>query len=292
MNSATRRLSRRRMLQGSGTALMALGLMGTTGFSHAQNPQENKQENKKENAMSENQTATKPTVVLVHGAFADSSGWNDIVSTLLAQGYPVVAASNPLRGVKIDSGYVANILKSIKGPVVLVGHSYGGSVINGAATGSSQVKALVFIAGFAPEAGESAADLSGKFPGSTLGPTLAPPVPLGDGTNDLYIQQDKYRSQFCADLPEPEAARMAASQRPATDLALNEKASGSAWKTIPSWFVWGELDKNIPAASHRFMAERAKAREALEVKGASHVVFISYADTVGNLILRAAQSVK
>jgi len=292
MNATMKRLSRRRMLQGSGTVLMGLGLMGTTGFSQAQNLRENKQENQKENVMSENQIATKPTVVLVHGAFADSSGWNDIVSTLLAQGYPVVAASNPLRSLKYDANYIATTLNSIKGPIVLVGHSYGGMVINGAAAGNSRVKALVFIAADAPEAGESAADLAGKFPGSTLGPTLAPPVPLGDGTNDLYILQDKYRSQFCADLPEPEAARMAASQRPATDLALNEKASGSAWKTIPSWFVWGELDKNIPAASHLFMAQRAKAREALEIKGGSHVIFISYADTVGNLILRAAQSVK
>lgn len=288
MNALTGRLSRRRMLQGSGATLAVLGLAGTAGFVDLGDIQAKEEEQ----TMSEEKDSGKPTIVLVHGAFADSSGWGDIISTLLTQGYPVVAASNPLRSVKGDADYTARIVDSIKGPIVLVGHSYGGMVINGAANGNKHVKALVFISADAPEAGESAADLSAKFPGSTLGPTLAPPVPLGDGTNDLYIQQDKFRAQFCADLPEPLAARMAASQRPATDLALNEKATGAAWKTIPSWFVWGEFDKNIPAASHRFMAERAKAREALEIKGGSHVVFIANADTVAGVILRAAKTVK
>jgi pimeloyl-ACP methyl ester carboxylesterase len=286
MKQITDRLSRRRVLQGSGLALAALALGGPTGFATA------RRTNEKENVMAQNTGTAKPTIVLVHGAFADSSGWSDITSMLFALGYPVLAVSNPLRGVKTDTDYIARTLKTIKGPLVLVGHSYGGMVINGAASSNPNVKALVFIAGFAPDAGESAGDLSGKFPGSTLGPTLAPPVPLGDGTNDLYIQPDKYPVQFCADLPESVAAFMAATQRPATDLALNEKASGAAWKTIPSWFVWGDLDKNIPAASHRFMAERAKARESLEVKGASHVVFISHANTVANLILKAAESAK
>lgn len=239
--------------------------------------------------MTEEMATTKPTIVFSHGAFADSSGWNDIISTLSALGYPVVATSNPLRGVKYDADYTAATIKTIKGPIVLVGHSYGGMVINAAASGNKQVKALVFVSAFAPEPGESAADLSGKFPGGTLGPTLAPPVPLPDGSNDLYIQPDKFRAQFCADVPEPQAVRMGASQRPCTELALNEKASGAAWKDIPSWFVWGELDKNIPAASHRFMAERAKAREALEIKGGSHVVLIANADTVAQIILRAAK---
>lgn len=238
--------------------------------------------------MTENTTATRPTIVLVHGAFADSSSWADVISTLLTLDYPVVAAANPLRGVTSDSAYIASTLKSITGPIVLVGHSYGGSVISSAASGNAQVKALVYVAGFAPEAGESAADLSGRFPGGTLGPTLAAPVPLGDGTSDLYIEQSKFHAQFCADVPEPQARQMAAFQRPCTDLALSEGGGTPAWKTIPSWFVFGELDKNIPAAVHRFMAERAKARETVEVKGASHVVGITYADTVAAVILRAA----
>ena len=280
-------ISRRRLLQHSGLALAALGLSASTGLASSSGLKANA----KGNTMNQSNPTNKPTIVLVHGAFADSSGWSDIASMLFALGYPVLVVSNPLRGVKIDTDYTARILKTIKGPVVLVGHSYGGMVINGAAQGNSNVKGLVFISGFAPEPGESAADLSGKFPGGTLGPTLAPPVPLGDGTNDLYIQPDKYPVQFCDDLSESVAAFMAVTQRPATDLALNEKASGAAaYRTIPSWFVWGELDKNIPAVAHRFMADRAKAREAIEVKGASHVVFMSHADTVGKLILRAAGS--
>jgi pimeloyl-ACP methyl ester carboxylesterase len=237
------------------------------------------------------QTVSKPTIVFSHGAFADSSGWNDIISTLFALGYPVVATSNPLRGVTSDSDYTAATIKAIEGPIVLVGHSYGGMVINGAANGNEQVKALVFVSAFAPEPGESAADLSGKFPGGTLGPTLAPPVPLPDGSNDLYIQPDKFHAQFCADLPESQAARMGASQRPATELALNEKSQRIGVEDTPIVVCLGRMDKNIPAAAHQFMAERANAREALEIKGASHVAFISHADTVAALILRAATSV-
>lgn len=285
LHERANRISRRRLLQRSGAALAALGLNRAAGLQSTPLAQTGG----KGTTMTQNSTSTKPTIVLIHGAFADASGWSDIMNTLFALGYPVLAAPNPLRGVKSDTAYIASTLKSIKGPIVLVGHSYGGMVINGVANGNDNVKALVFIAGFAPDTGESAADLSGKFPGGTLGPSLAPPIALGDGTNDLYIQSDKYPVQFCADLPESEAARMAATQRPATDLALNEKFAGAvAWKTVPSWFVWGELDKNIPSAAHKFMAERAKAREALEVKGASHVVFISHADTVAKIILKAA----
>lgn len=288
MNDTTKHISRRRMLQSSGATMAAFGLVGSAGFGSLFDVQVNE----RTTPMEDNKASGKPTIVFSHGAFADSSGWNDIMSTLFALGYPVVATSNPLRGVTYDSDYTAATIKGIKGAIVLVGHSYGGMVINGVASGNKQVKALVFVSAFAPDAGESAADLSGKFPGGTLGPTLAPPVPLPDGSNDLYIQPDKFHAQFCADLPEPQAARMAAAQRPATELALNEKASNAAWKNIPSWFVWGELDKNIPAQVHRFMAERAKAREALEIKGASHVAFISSADTVAGLILRAAKGAR
>jgi pimeloyl-ACP methyl ester carboxylesterase len=125
--------------------------------------------------------APKPTVVLVHGAFAGSSSWDRVVAKLIVKGYPVVAVANPLRGVKSDAAYVANLLDSIHSPVILVGHSYGGNVITYAATGKSQAKALVYVSGVAPDAGESASTLVGKFPGSTLGPTLAPPVLLGAG---------------------------------------------------------------------------------------------------------------
>ncbi|WP_336216747.1 alpha/beta fold hydrolase [Nonomuraea sp. LPB2021202275-12-8] len=232
--------------------------------------------------------AAKPTVVLVHGAFAESSSWDGVVSRLLAEGYPVVAVANPLRGVKSDAGYVAGVLKSIKGPIVLGGHSYGGSVITNAADGNRNVKALVYVAAFAPETGESAIALTGRFPGSTLAPTLAPPVSLPSGGKDLYISQNRFPAQFAADVPAGQAKVMAATQRPVTEAALNEPSGAPAWKTIPSWFVFGERDRNIPPAAHSFMAKRAGAKETVEVKGASHVVMISHPAKVADLIDNAA----
>ncbi len=232
----------------------------------------------------------KPTIVLVHGAFAESSSWNGVVTRLRAQGYPVVAVANPLRGLKSDSDYLATVFQSIPGAVVAVGHSYAGSVITDAAVGSPNVKALVYVAGLAPEAGESAADISDRFPGSTLGPTLAPPLALAGGGKDLYIQQDKFHAQFAADVPAADANLMAATQRPITEAALHEPSGAAAWKTIPSWFIFGSLDKNITEAAHLFMAQRANAKETVDVKGASHVVMISHPDAVAELIERAAEA--
>jgi pimeloyl-ACP methyl ester carboxylesterase len=230
----------------------------------------------------------KPTVVLVHGAFAESSSWNRVSAKLLAKGYPVVAIANPLRSVKGDASYLASLLDSIHGPVILVGHSYGGTVITVAATGKSNVKALVYVSGLAPDLGETASGLVGKFPGSTLGPTLSPPVILADGSKDLYISQDKFHAQFAADLPANEAKLMAVTQRPIPEAAFNEPAGAPAWKTIPSWFLYASLDKNIPPAVHAFMAKRAGAKEAVEIKGASHVVMMSHPDALIKLIDAAA----
>jgi pimeloyl-ACP methyl ester carboxylesterase len=285
MKQITNPISKRRVLQIVGLAIATIALSAATGATTTPRG------NETETAMTQN-TTTKPTIVLVHGAFAESASWNGVISKLLAQGYPAVAVANPLRGVKKDSSYLVNVLKGIKGPVVLVGHSYGGLVISEAATGNPNVRGLVFVAAFAPEKGEKAGDLTGRFPGSTLMPTLAPPIPLGDGTNDLYIMQDKYWAQFCADVPQALALQMAAGQRPIVDAAFSELTGEPGWKTIPSWFVFGELDKNIPAAVHRFMADRAKSRETIEVKGASHVVGISHPDIVTKLILKAAESTK
>jgi pimeloyl-ACP methyl ester carboxylesterase len=237
-------------------------------------------------------TKVKPTVVLVHGAFAESSSWNPATAKLLAKGYTVIAVAVPLRGVKIDASYLASLLDSIKGPVVLVGHSYGGNVITEAATGKANVIGLVYVSGVAPDVGESAASLSGKFPGSTLGPTLAPPVVLADGSKDLYILQDKYHAQFCADVSAGEAKLMATTQRPITEAALNEPAGIPAWKTIPSWFLYGSLDKNIPPAVHAFMAKRANSKKTIEVKGASHVVMITHPDALVSLIDAASAGSK
>jgi pimeloyl-ACP methyl ester carboxylesterase len=232
----------------------------------------------------------KPTIVLVHGAFADASSWNGVIPILRKDGYVVIAAANPLRGVKSDGSYISSLVGELKGSVVLVGHSYGGNVITEAANGHDNVKALVYVSAFAPDTGESASELSGKFPGSTLGPTLAPPVPLADGGKDLYILQDKFHAQFAADVPAAQAALMAATQRPVTAAALNEKTGDAAWETIPSWFIYGSADRNIPPQAMVFMARRAQAKDVVMVKGASHVVMVSHPEAVARLIEKAASA--
>jgi pimeloyl-ACP methyl ester carboxylesterase len=232
--------------------------------------------------------AVKPTIILVHGAFADSSSWDGVTAILEKDGYTVIGAANPLRSVKFDADYVNAIVKSVPGAVILVGHSYGGSVISAAVQGSSNVKGLVYVSAFAPEAGETAVGLTGKFPGATLGPTLAPPVPLPSGGNDLYIQQDKFPAQFAADVPLAKARLMAAGQRPVTDVALNEASPAPAWKDIPVFYIYGSADKNIPPAAMEFMAHRAKAKTSIVLEGASHVVMTSHPAEVAKLIEEAA----
>lgn len=230
----------------------------------------------------------KPTVVLVHGAFADSSSWDGVTARLQADGYRVVGVANPLRSVKTDAAAVASVLQSVQGPVVLVGHSYGGAVITQAATGQANVKSLVYVAAFAPDAGENAFELTGRFPGSTLPPTLDKPVPLADGGVDLYIQQDKFPEQFAADVPHAKAVLMAAAQRPITEGALKEASGTPAWKSIPSYFVYGKADRNIPVQALSFMAQRAQSRHTVVVDGASHVVMVSHPKEVAALIEEAA----
>jgi pimeloyl-ACP methyl ester carboxylesterase len=235
-------------------------------------------------------TATKPTIVLIHGAFADSSSWDGVAKKLNAKGYPVLSVANPLRGVANDAQYAASVIGAVKGPLVLVGHSYGGMVISQAAEGNPAVKALVYVAALAPEQGETTAGLASKFPGGTLGEALADPVNLPDGGKELYIRQDKFATQFAADVAPRQAALMAAGQRPVTVAALNEAATGSAWKQLPSYFVYGTADKNIPLEGLRFMAKRANAKDVVEVKGASHVVMVSHPDAVAKVIEEAAGS--
>lgn len=230
---------------------------------------------------------TKPTIILVHGAFAESASWNPVISRLRRDGYPVIAAANPLRGVARDAAAVAGVVNGIRGPVVLVGHSYGGPVITQAANGNANVKALVYVAAFAPDTGESSLTLSRKFPGSTLGNALMPLV-LPDGDEDLYIQVAKFRAQFAADVPVAQADAMARTQRPITLSALGEPSGVAAWKTIPSYVIYGSADRNIPAAVMKFMAERAKAKETVVVEGASHALMISQPDKVVALIEDAA----
>ncbi|KQX06892.1 MULTISPECIES: alpha/beta fold hydrolase [unclassified Leifsonia] len=235
------------------------------------------------------QSESKPTVVLVHGAFAESSSWSGVITRLLDDGFPAIAVANPLRGVSFDSDYLRATLADISGDIVLVGHSYGGTVISGGGTGNQQVKALVYIGAFAPDAGETPGDLAGKLPGSTLAETLTQ-VPLADGGVDLYIKQDDYRAQFAADSSAEVASVMAVTQRPILESAFGEASGEPAWKSIPSWFLFGELDKNIPAAVHHFMAERAGARKTIELAGGSHTVGIPEAAQVFDLIREAAEA--
>jgi pimeloyl-ACP methyl ester carboxylesterase len=233
---------------------------------------------------------TEPTtVVLVHGAFADSASWNGVIPRLQASGLRVVSVANPLRSLSGDADYVGKLIDSIPGRVVLVGHSYGGAVISNAATGRRNVKSLVYVAAFVPDVGETALELAGKFPGGTLGEALAPPVALADGGKDLYIQQDRFHQQFAADVPKDGATLMAATQRPIAEAALTQPSGKPAWKELPSWSIYGTADKNIPPAAMRFMSERAKARKVVEVKDASHVVMVSHSARVAEVITEAAR---
>jgi pimeloyl-ACP methyl ester carboxylesterase len=230
----------------------------------------------------------KPTIVLVHGAFADSSSWNGVIGILEKDGFTVVAVANPLRGVRSDARYLVDVVMSLDTPVVLVGHSYGGSVISSAEIATDNITGLVYVAAFAPDVGETAAGLSAKFPGSTLGGALAAPVALSGGGIDLYIQQPRFHDQFAADVRAPDAAAMAAGQRPITEAALNEAAGEPTWKSVPSWFIYGDQDKNIPPQTMAFMAKRAQSRRTEVVNGASHVVMVSNPKAVAKLIELAA----
>lgn len=233
-------------------------------------------------------TSVQPTIVLVHPAGAESAGWNGVIRILQDSGYTTIAAANPLRSLSSDAAYVASLLATLEGPIVLVGQSYGGSVISNAARGNDAVQALVFVAALAPDEGESVLELTNRFPGSTIGDSVRA-VPLPDGTTDLYIRADKYQQTFAADVAPAQAALDAATQRPFRDVAFTEGSGpDAAWKTVPSWFVIPELDSVVPPAAHRFMAERAHARETVDVAGASHAVAVSCPEVVTNTILTAA----
>ncbi|MEV0546400.1 alpha/beta hydrolase [Nocardia salmonicida] len=227
----------------------------------------------------------EPTIVLVHGAFAESSSWNGVIDQLDQQGLTSIAVGNPLRSVSGDADTVRSVVASIDGPVVLVGHSYGGQVIS--QVHDPKVKGLVYVAAFAPEEGETIGELSAKFPGSTLGDTLNK-VALPDGSTDLYIQPAKFRQQFAADVPVAQATLDAVTQRPLNDRALNGKSGAPNWKSVPSWFVFPDADFNIPVAAHRFMAERAGSRATVEIKGASHALTVSQPAAVAKVIMEAA----
>ncbi|GJG89766.1 alpha/beta hydrolase [Gemmatimonadetes bacterium T265] len=227
--------------------------------------------------------SAKPTVVLVHGAFADGSSWQNVIAILQRDGYPVVAVQNQLASLAGDIATTKRVIdaESKKGPVVVVGHSYGGAVITGAASGNTDVKALVYIAAYAPDAGESLGALNDRFAPSALPTSLAP-----DAAGFLYITRAKFRNAFCADVRAPQADVMWATQKPLAASTFGESLQAPAWKTIPSWYLVSQNDQAINPDLERFMAKRIGAHTT-EV-ASSHVSFISHPAAVVRLIEQAA----
>ena len=241
-------------------------------------------------------SSAKPTIVLVHGAWADGSSWNQVTQRLQRAGYQVLVPPNPLRSLSGDAASIsAFIQQRTTGPVVLVGHSYGGAIITNAGTSDPDIKALVYINSFAPDQGENVLQLANAQPGSDLAgdPTtkfdfvVYPGAPAGDF--DLYVKQSVFPHAFANDLPAMTAAVLAASQRPITLSAGLEASGPPAWKTIPSWYLVGRADNVIPPAEQRLMAERAGAK-TVEVN-AGHLSMLSQPDAVTDLIIKAARNV-
>src|SRR5690242_16648053 len=233
-----------------------------------------------------------PTIVLVHGAWADATGFDPEIRALRDRGFAAIGFANPLRDLAGDSAYLAEFLRSLTGPIVLVGHSYGGNVISVAAAGNDQVRALVYLNGWMCDEGETQEQLLERFEGSLVGPSIRPvPFTGPDGSQgtDLLLSQEAFREAFAADVDPETAAVMAAAQRPYAAAAFAAAPSGPlAWKTLPCWYLLGTQDKAIPPALQRFMAERADAT-IVEVP-ASHVSFVSQPEAATQLILQAVEA--
>jgi pimeloyl-ACP methyl ester carboxylesterase len=236
--------------------------------------------------------ASNPTVVLVHGAFADASGYAGVIRQLQSRSVEVRAPSNPLRSLAFDADAIARYTTSIDGPIILVGHSYGGAVISQAAPAVKGVIALVFLSAFAPDEGESCASVQEPFPPSLLASTSVPTpydAPGAPGGPDLFIKIPDFHQTFCADLPAEVAAPMAVSQRPLSAAALTEKATAAGWKDLPAWYMVSEQDNAIPPDCERFMAKRMNATVE-SVGGGSHAAFIAHPDIAASLILSAIEA--
>lgn len=235
-------------------------------------------------------TPRAPTVVLVHGAFADGSSWNGVIERLQAKGLAVTAPANPLRGLSSDSAYIAGVLEDTQGPVLAVGHSYGGAVITNAATRAKNVIGLVYVAAFAPDEGERLGEAAAASTDSVLGSALVPRhYPAADGGEpavEFAIDPAKFHDAFAADLSEQEAAVLAATQRPLAELAFSEPTAVPAWKRLPSWAIVATADKAAGTDVTRSMAERAGAT-ITEVEG-SHAIMVSRPQAVTDVILEAA----
>lgn len=236
--------------------------------------------------------ASSPTVVLVHGAFADASGYAGVIRELQARQVEVRAPANPLRSLAFDADAIARYTTTIDGPIILVGHSYGGAVISQAAPAVNGVVALVFLSAFAPDAGESCASVQEPFPPSLLASTSVPSpydAPGAPGGPDLFIKISDFHQTFSADLPAEVAAPMAVSQRPLSAAALTEKATVAGWKDLPTWYLVSEQDNAIPPDCERFMAKRMNA-SVESVSGGSHAAFIAHPDIAASLILSAIET--
>jgi pimeloyl-ACP methyl ester carboxylesterase len=229
-----------------------------------------------------------PTVVLVHGAFADASGFAGIIRELQSQGVEVRAPMNPLRGLAFDADAVVRYTTSIEGPILLAGHSYGGAVISQAASAVTDATGLVYLSAFALDEGESCASVLGEFPPSLLASTSVPSpyeAPGAAGGPDLFIKIADFRRTFCADVSDDLAAPMAVSQRPVSLAALTENATMAGWKNLPSWYMVSEHDNALPSDAQRFMAKRAAA--VTELVDGSHAAYIARPDVAAGLILKA-----
>jgi pimeloyl-ACP methyl ester carboxylesterase len=248
---------------------------------------------KKEANMSEpTRDSDSPTVVLVHGAFADASSWNGVITRLQEKGVPVTAPANPLRGITADSAYIAAVLEQTVGPVVAVGHSYGGAVITNAATDARNVVGLVYVAAFAPEEGETLGAAQAGSKDSVLNSALVPaqyPTADGGSGTEFSIEPAKARDAFAGDLSDQQAALIGATQRPVAELAFSEPSGPPAWKDRPSWAVVATLDRAAGTDVTRSMAERAGAA-ITEVEG-SHVIMISQPQAVTDVIMEAVAAV-
>jgi pimeloyl-ACP methyl ester carboxylesterase len=234
---------------------------------------------------------TKPTIVLVHGAWADATGFDREIRALQARGFRAIGFANPLRGLSSDATYLADFLRSLTGPIVLVGHSYGGAVISNAATGNDQVKALVYFNGWMPDEGESIQQLLERFEGSLVGPAIRPvPFTSQDGSEgaDLYLDAEAFHEAFAADVDRATSDVMAATQRPWNGAAFGAPSGPPAWKTLPCWYLLGAEDKAIPPATQRFMAERANA--TIEEVPASHASMVSQPEAATQLVLQAVEA--
>jgi pimeloyl-ACP methyl ester carboxylesterase len=227
---------------------------------------------------------SKPTIVLVHGAFGDASSWRSVYDLLDGDEYTVIAPANPLRGLASDASYLEGLIDQLDGPVVLVGHSYGGPVIT-VAGNSDKVAGLVYVAGLAPDEGESVGDLQERFPPLAMGDVLKPRE-LPDGGAELSVDPERFHDVFTADLSDADAAFRAHAQRPVAPNAFQEPATAPAWRAKPSWAVFGTGDLPVGPALHRFQYERAGST-VTEVEGASHFLMLSKPDVVAGVIREA-----